>query len=461
MYLYRISIMKFWKRYVNYYLVHYSFNEMKEEDGLPYLRDKLFISILILGFPIGFLVYIPSVIVSILTHQFIIVIFDTIAILVLLFIFLFKNQSMKAKKILFSAIFYVISIILFIYLGIKGPSIIILLCISVLITLFQSKRAGLIAVASNAVIFLLFLAVLPIQSINLSFFKEFTITTWIGNGLNLIAFNCLVVLSVASLVDQLNESFLKEKKLQLQLMRESLDLLAAKQKVEESDRLKSAFLANMSHEVRTPLNSIIGFSELLVDPDFEEDQKNEFIQHIISNGNSLLTIISDIMDISKMESGEIKIRKSQINTQKFISDIKEKFASQAEDRKLELKLILPDNDVEKVIFADVERLRQIFNNLISNAIKFTTNGRIELGYLLTCTTIEFFVRDTGIGIPAEYHDIIFKRFRQVETSTTRKFGGNGLGLAISKNLVELMGGKIWLESEFGKGSVFYFTLPCN
>ncbi len=451
--------MKLWNRYVKYYLVHYSSLEKKKEEGLPYLRDKLFISILILGFPIGFLVYIPSIIVSLLTHQFIIGIFDTISILLFLFIFLFKNQSMKAKKILLSVIIYILSIILFIYLGIKGPSIVILLCISVLITLFQSKRAGLIAVASNAVIFSFFLAVLPIQSISLSFFKEFTIETWIGDGLNLIAFNCLVVLSVASLVDQLNKSFLKEKKLQLLLKRESLDLLTAKQKAEESDHLKSSFLANMSHEVRTPLNSIIGFSELLADPDFENEQKDKYLQQIISNGHNLLTVISDIMDISKLESGEIIIHKSQINALKFISTIKERFAFQAEVKKLELKLTLPDSDEETIIFADAERLSQIFNNLLSNAIKFTMIGSVEIGYQPKAKMVEFYVKDTGISVPAEYHDIIFDRFRQVEDATTRKYGGNGLGLAISKNLIELMGGRIWLESEPGKGSTFYFTMP--
>jgi signal transduction histidine kinase len=442
-------------------MFHYSSHEMKEEEGLPYLRDKLFISILILGFPICFLVYIPSMIVSLITNQFIIGIFDTIAMMVFLFIFMYKNQSMKAKKILFSAIFYILSIILLIYLGIKGPSIIILLCISVLITLFQSKRAGLIAVALNAVIFLFFLAVLPIQSTSLSFFLEYNIETWIGVGLNLIAFNCLVVLSVSSLVDQLNESFLKEKKLQLLLKRESLDLLSAKQKAEESDRLKSAFLANMSHEVRTPLNSIIGFTELLADPYFEEEQKSEFIQHIVSNGNTLLSVISDIMDISKLESGEITIRKSQINAQEFISGIKEQFALQTEAKNLELKLTIPDTYDEIIVFADIERLKQIFNNLIGNAIKFTANGSIEIGYQPKGKMVEFYVRDTGIGIPAEYHDKIFERFRQVEGETMRKFGGNGLGLAISKNLVELMGGKIWIESKVGEGSVFYFTMPMN
>jgi len=241
----------------------------------------------------------------------------------------------------------------------------------------------------------------------------------------------------------------------------AVELIIAKNKAEESDRLKSAFLANMSHEVRTPLNSIIGFSELLGDPDFEEDQKNEFIQHIIASGNNLLSIISDIMDISKIESGEITIRKKQIDAQKFISGIKEQFAFQTEAKKLELKLTSPDTDEETVFIADAERLMQIFNNLIGNALKFTSEGKIEIGYHPKGKMVEFFVKDTGIGIPAEYHDKIFERFRQVEDAKTRTYGGNGLGLTITKNLVELMGGKIRLESKKGEGSAFYFTMPGN
>ena len=240
-----------------------------------------------------------------------------------------------------------------------------------------------------------------------------------------------------------------------------IELIEAKNKAQESDRLKSAFLANMSHEVRTPLNSIIGFSELLGDPDFEEDQKNGFIQHIIASGNNLLTIISDIMDISKMESGEITIRKKPINAHEYVLGIYEQFSFQAATHKLELILNLPDNDKETEIFADTERLRQIFNNMIGNAFKFTVNGSIEIGYRHKGEMVEFFVKDTGIGIPASYHDKIFDRFRQVEDEKTRKYGGNGLGLAITKNLVELMGGKIWVDSEEGKGSTFYFTMPMN
>ncbi|HAQ19906.1 MAG TPA: hypothetical protein DCR40_11835 [Prolixibacteraceae bacterium] len=237
------------------------------------------------------------------------------------------------------------------------------------------------------------------------------------------------------------------------------ELKDALEKAQESDNLKSAFLANMSHEVRTPLNSIIGFSELLADSKFEQEQKDEFIRHIISNGNNLLAIISDIMDISKLESGEIKIHIIEIPVERFISNLLDQFTFLIKEKSLDFKVFFSENDGETIIFADADRLNQIFNNLINNAIKFTSAGGIEIGYQPKGNLVEFYVKDTGIGIPVEYQEKIFERFRQVESSTTRKFGGNGLGLAITRNLVELMGGKIWLESELGKGTVFRFTLP--
>lgn len=235
-------------------------------------------------------------------------------------------------------------------------------------------------------------------------------------------------------------------------------LIEKNKKLQEADRLKSAFLANMSHEIRTPLNSIIGFSELLADCDFDETQKNFFIQQIITNGNNLLTIISDIMDISMLESGELKICKKSINVQNFILNVEMQFAFLTKAKGLEFKVTYQDND-EIVINADEDRLRQILYNLINNAIKFTLNGGLEIGYRRECNFVKFYIMDSGIGIPAEYHDKIFDRFRQVEDANTRKYGGNGLGLAITRNLVELMGGRIWVESALGKGSTFYFTLP--
>ena len=237
------------------------------------------------------------------------------------------------------------------------------------------------------------------------------------------------------------------------------ELIQAKDKAEESDRLKSAFLANMSHEIRTPLNSIIGFSELLSDADFDQEQKNEFIQTIVDNGNSLLLIISDIMDFSMLEAHQIKIRKEIFNANKLISDLQKDFCTKAIKKGIEFHTKVDTLESDVFIESDLYRIKQIFNNLISNSLKFTTKGDIEIGYNLSDNFIVFHVKDTGIGIDPSYHQSIFERFRQVDLAMTRKYGGNGLGLSISKNLAELLGGEIWVESEPGKYSNFYFTIP--
>jgi PAS domain S-box-containing protein len=237
------------------------------------------------------------------------------------------------------------------------------------------------------------------------------------------------------------------------------DLLAAKQKAEESDRLKSAFLANMSHEIRTPLNSIIGFSELMTDPDFDESQNLEFAKLIHSSGNYLLSIISDIMDLSKIEAGQINLFKNEFSVIQLISDIQKQYAYSAAEKGLELNEFT-DNGVSEIILkSDQNRIRQVLVNFVSNAIKFTLNGQVELGVKILEKDVLFYVKDSGIGIPKEFHDRIFERFRQIESSDSRRYGGNGLGLAISKSLVELLGGRIWLESQSNVGSTFYFTVP--
>jgi PAS domain S-box-containing protein len=230
-------------------------------------------------------------------------------------------------------------------------------------------------------------------------------------------------------------------------------------KAQESDRLKSAFLANMSHEIRTPLNAIIGFSELIRDPAFETEQQDEFAQLINDSGNNLLSILSDIMDISKIEAGQMDVIKRKISVNKLILSIQKEFIRKAEKKGIELRLE-PANPIEEIMIeSDETKLRQIIGNFLSNALKFTEDGFIELGIEPGRNFVQIYVKDTGIGIPKDYHDKIFERFRQVETSHTRKYGGNGLGLCISKNLVELLGGTIGMESEEGQGSTFYITIP--
>jgi len=239
------------------------------------------------------------------------------------------------------------------------------------------------------------------------------------------------------------------------------DLVAAKEKAEESDRLKSAFLANMSHEIRTPLNSIIGFSDLLLDPEIGTTQLTEFAKIINDSGNGLLTIISDIMDISKIEAGQIHLDKKRFPVQQLVSNIQKEHTFKAVEKGIELQLD-PSNPKEEIyIESDENRIKQVLHNLVDNALKFTEKGSVGIGFDVVGNCIQFSISDSGIGIPKEYHSKIFERFRQVESPESRRYGGNGLGLAISKSLVEIMGGEIWMESVQSKGSTFYFTIPAN
>ncbi|MCQ2974298.1 MAG: ATP-binding protein [Bacteroidales bacterium] len=240
------------------------------------------------------------------------------------------------------------------------------------------------------------------------------------------------------------------------------ELVEAKQKAEESDKLKSAFLANMSHEIRTPMNSIIGFSELLAKPGNFDKNKEKYLNFIINSGKSLLNLINDIIDISKIEAGQlkVKIRKTALNPIMNEIYISQYQVNDINNKSFEFRM---KNAVESDDFnieTDPFRLKQILNNLIGNAMKFTENGFIEFGYRFSNPEeLLFYVKDTGVGMPKDKIDIIFERFGQIEQKDDKNQQGTGLGLAISKKLSELLGGKMWVESEEGKGSTFYFTLP--
>ena len=241
------------------------------------------------------------------------------------------------------------------------------------------------------------------------------------------------------------------------------ELIASKTKAEESDKLKSAFLANMSHEIRTPMNAIIGFSELLGARDLSRDQQMQYINLIQSSGNNLLRLIDDIIDIAKIEAGELSIRKTDCHIGQIMWELyytyDEAFRASSINP-VELRLTTPDSSSSDEIVSDPSRLKQVLSNLITNAIKFTDDGYIEIGYkYIKNNQVEFFVKDTGVGIPKDYLDIIFDRFRQIDNTLSRKHGGTGLGLTISKNMVKLLGGDIRVTSVENKGSEFRFTIP--
>jgi len=242
------------------------------------------------------------------------------------------------------------------------------------------------------------------------------------------------------------------------------ELKKSKAKAEESDNLKSAFLANMSHEIRTPMNAIIGFSEMLKDPDLSYADRNEFISIINTNSESLLKLIEDIIDIAKIESGFISINKTDSNLYRMASELKLSVKEiKKQNRKRNIKLInLNENDlVEEIIMTDHHRLRQILLNLLSNAVTFTNEGFIRFGYSITPdkSKIIFLVQDTGIGIPKEQQEIVFERFRKASGNKEKLYSGTGLGLYITKTLVKMLGGEIWMDSILGIGSNFYVSFP--
>ncbi len=472
------SIGDLWDKYVKYYLSHYSSPDINRDEGLPYLRDRLFISILLMAFPLCFLAYVPSVIISFKTDQIVIGIFDTAAMLALTFIYFSRSTGIRIKKIIFSSIFCILAIILIVSMGTKEPGITILICSSVMMALFEGKRGGIIALSLNTIVYFIVFIFFPLESISLKMYQEYTLVSGIGVGINLVIFNTLIVLAVGFLVDHLNESFLKEKNLKSLLKKESQDLLAAKLKAEESDRLKSAFLANMSHEIRIPMNGILGFSYLLAEPGLNQDDRSEYIGLIKKSGDRLINLINQIVDISKIESGLINLKVREVNINEQIEYVFKLLNPCAEEKNLKLSYKVSLTQDNAFIRTDKEKFYTILTNIVKNAIKYTDKGTIEFGYILKAyapaskaakkagsannkNELLFFVKDTGIGIPADRQEAIFDRFIQADIDDRQAREGVGLGLAISKSYIEMLKGKIWVESEPGRGSSFYFTLPHN
>ena len=235
-------------------------------------------------------------------------------------------------------------------------------------------------------------------------------------------------------------------------------LRQAENDARESDRLKTAFLQNISHEIRTPMNGIMGFTQLLNSENLTSEQRNEYTGIINNSAKRLLTVVSDILEISQIESGKTHIYESSFDLNDLLSEVFETTRVQV-DSKIGFCYSFELSTPDSIINTDYEKLKKVLHNLLDNAIKFTEKGKIEFGYVLKNNNIEFFVRDTGIGIDRENHKLIFDRFRKTDFNNNKMYDGVGLGLTISKELLKAMGGKIWLDSTVGNGSTFYFTIP--
>jgi len=306
-----------------------------------------------------------------------------------------------------------------------------------------------------------------------SFFSEMDSMTIISNNFFFVSANFIGMFAAYNIefyarrdfflnkqLDQRNAEIAEaNKNLEFKVEERTRELVLAKEDAEKSDRLKSAFLANMSHEIRTPMNGILGFAELLKEPRLTGEEQLEFISIIEKSGARMLNIINDLIDISKVEAGEMKANISKTNINEQLEYTFSLFKSEVEYKGMSLSYRPFFSNKEAIIETDAEKLYAILSNLVKNAIKYSKRGSIEFGYNLKAGELEFFVKDNGIGIPLNRQKDIFNRFVQADIDDRMALQGAGLGLSISKAFVEILGGKIWVESEEGKGSVFYFTIP--
>nr|WP_321226595.1 ATP-binding protein [uncultured Psychroserpens sp.] len=458
-------LKKLWLSYHQWYIKYSGFSNQSEKDTLSFFRDKLFVSILILTLALGYFSYFPSTGMAIILGKWSVVYINTLAVLVVTFLFFIKQMTLKTKKIVFSVNFFVLSFVLVIDLGLNGNGTLLLFLLSVLMTLYSGRKAGVISVLVTTIFYIIIISVYYFEWVDLRFFEESSFEVVLIVFINNVLFSLLTVFSVSFLIDQLHNALLKESQLQEELIEKHKNVIKAKEKAEQSDRLKSAFLANMSHEIRTPMYGILGCAELLKSYNLEDEDYKEYVSVIEGNGKELLDIITDILSISKIETGLMNITKTEFNINESIDDVYKMFLEDAEAKNIHFTL---NNFISKrdfIVNSDHNKFTEILKHLIKNAIKYTSKGdSITLSCSLdgsNTSQLRFHVSDTGIGIPADKVKTIFNSFYQVDVANRSTLNGSGVGLSISKAYVKMLGGDLELESIEGEGASFWFSIDID
>lgn len=438
---------------------------LNPDEGLNYWRERVFLALVFSSVILGLLAFIPGIVAYAYYELWNIIILNVLIYIFLILLFIFREIRFKLRIYGLLFLYYIFGMTLLIYDAQKGPGLIWMFTFPIFTGLLLNIRESILAILIN----LMSLFILTIL-IKLDLFSHFPLSkidmkNWLTLTSSFIALNSIVAISVTVLVNGLEASLKKEQRYRQLLKEKQQKLAAAKDKAEESDRLKTSFLANMSHEIRTPMNAIIGFSDLLANPNISYAQREKYVTIIKNNGLSLVNLIDDIIDLAIIEANQVKIIKKECNVNELLDDLYEHYGDELQkvsSNGVELKIKKGNPNSEINIVSDPIRLKQILTNLIDNALKFTSKGYIEYGYFIeeedNIKYIKFYVEDTGPGIPKDKQQQIFDHFTKIEQSRGRLFRGTGLGLTIAKKLTMLLGGRLWLKSKEGEGTTFFFTI---
>ncbi len=433
-------------------------------NGFLYWRERIFHCFIIALISVGLLSYLYYTISFLQDEKYISAIFSSVIFISTLFVSIVRTLPLKIRASWVLTCIYLLGGYLFVIKGPDSLGLVLLLAYSILSAILLGYKSSVYSVVFN----ILLLGIAFVLHYTSLITNELLINLNIGTYLNLIALfvvaNIITLFPLVSFINGMTFSFEKELRYKNILSKEREKLMRAKIKAEESDVLKTSFLSNMSHEIRTPMNAILGFSNLLSHKEISSSEKEEFVNLIRINGKNLLTLVEDIIDISKIDSGQLQVKNSPVCLHEILKEVYNSFWDDIKRRgQLNIKLYLNEgiSDKKTMILTDAFRLRQVLINLVGNGIKFTDRGFVEFGYeLKNEEVLQFYIKDTGIGLPKGKEQEVFERFSKFSNDKQKMlYGGTGIGLSIARDVVSLMGGKIWVESEEKVGSTFYFTIP--
>lgn len=426
-------------------------------------REKSIIELSLAGMLLGFLLLITATIWDIHYNHTWVAIFNSCIYLILVYVSFSKKFSIKTKGYIFTLLIYVVGLVVTLALGSKAGGIVWLFAFPVIAGILISLPAVWYANGINFVTFLILWSMLHFNLFHGTTMPGYEANTWFITCINLLTVSGLISVTLALLLQELSKSVQRQKAIERKLLREKTRLQKLKDRAEYADHLKSSFLANVTHEFRTPMNAIHGFSEILLKHELPKEKEVQYTQIIHEKSRELLHLFNDILDISHIESNTLMLHMEMVNIHDIfrnLFDVFDLIRSQNAKHAVVLEFHDPGHDRNLLYKTDPYRLKQVMSNLLTNAVKFTQSGKIEFGYYQESKeSMIFYVRDTGIGIPPDKQEIIFERYMQAGEFYPMRQPGFGLGLSICRSLIEMMNGKIWVESEPGKGSRFYFSLP--